>query len=538
MLMSFALVVSCSGVIDEPEETADWRARRDRNRPDRETDIPFEPLSPLARRLTRDEYQNSLRDLVGVALSEDDLTIYPRERPLEGFIHIATSQSVNPEHVRAYHSLAATVVADPGFDDFLDAVAPCRETTASCGEQVAEAMATRLFRRPATEMETSAFATLFVSVAGEDTSFGDTARAVARAMLQSPQFLYLIEREDLAERVVSDYELASRLSYFLWASPPDAALLDAASRGALQTDEQIASHVDRMLANRARVRLVAERYLFDWARFEALPDEDGLNEQLIQSALAFYVDAVDSGENVLNLFGVEKVFLTPALAERYGFSPGGVGVREYPGNLARGRGGLLGQPGIIAGMTNADGGEIVARGLFLQSQLFCDHPPEPPAALQSEIDDFVAELPEGTSDRTIAEQRLERDECATCHGQFDPIAYAFENFDHRGGFRAEDEFGNDLRTDGWLPDSVTDSGRQLPYRDYAELMGLLGESARIRDCLTQRHVEFALGRTLAKEQGSAVIEIADAGRDAGGSFVALAKIIATHEVFRSVGGAR
>ncbi|HJL34918.1 MAG TPA: DUF1592 domain-containing protein, partial [Polyangiaceae bacterium LLY-WYZ-15_(1-7)] len=394
---------------------------------------------------------------------------------------------------------------------------------------------------PLDAREQAAFEALFAAVAAEEVGWERAARAVAEAMLQSPGFLYLLQDElagrgdgdgDANVRTLGGYEMASRLSYALWASAPDEALLDAAEAGELDEPAGIAAQVERMLEDEAKVARVTERFVVDWARLASLPDEDGRKGELMASAVAFYDDHARRGAPLYGLFDAERAFLTPALAEAWGLEPAGEGVRAYDLSGLDGRGGLLGQPGVIAGMTNADGGAIVARGLFLQHQVFCGSPPDPPASLQDEIDAFAAALPETASDREVFERRLMRAECAACHAQFDPLALAFERYDFRGAFREEDEHGNALDDRGWLPASLDADGAEVAYAGLGEYLGLVAAHPRARRCLVQRHAEQALGATLESGQIGAVVELAEAVGEEG-SRADLLRALATHDLFRT-----
>lgn len=530
MRCSLILVVllACTGDIGEPND-------RDPDDPiDRPRPGEGEPLTPLARRLTTDELVNTIRDVVGVELSADEIDLLPVDRPIEGFVNIASGQTVLPEHVLAYSRLAEAVVANPAFDAFIDLHAGCRDV--SCRDELVSGAGAALFRRPLTDEEQTAFGALFDAVDAEGVSFEQSGGAVVRAMLQSPQFLYLLQNEIEGEdtREIGGYEMASRLSYSLWASAPDQRLYDAAAAGELDDEDGVREQVRRMLGDESRVRGVARRFMLDWARLESLPDDDGLRAELVETATAYYAARVAEGADLFDLFDDGKAFLTPALAERYGVESAGDGVREYDVRDLPGRGGLLTQPGIVAGMTNSDGGEIVARGLFLQSQLFCGETPDPPASLQDEIDEFIAEQPADASARQIAETRLMRTECGACHGQFDPLAYGFEQLDFRGGFRTEDEFGNLVTVDGWIPGRHTDSGDDEPYVDFADYMQRLADNERVRTCLTQRQAEHALGSRIGERQQAQVWEIAEQVAEGGGDFETLVEAIATHDLFRTI----
>ncbi|MEM9068011.1 MAG: DUF1592 domain-containing protein [Myxococcota bacterium] len=530
---------ACDGVIDDPPAVME---RDPRIPPDTPRVGELVPIAPTVRRLTRDEYLFTILDVTGVALSDEDARDLPVDRPLEGFVNISTGQTALPDHVRAYSELAELIVSEAAFATFLSDTVSCADTSDSCAAMVAEDVGRLLFRRPLEERETTAFTALFASVRDEGEDFDRAARAVAQAMLQSPPFLYLIEREVVATdeereervRTVGGYEMASRLSYMLWGSAPDEELYRAAENGDLDGPGNLRREVERMLGDTDKVRRVTRRYMIDWARMESLPDDDGLKGDLIDTAVAFYQNAAARGEDLFALFETQSAHLTPELAEAYGLTPQGEGVQEYDLTDAPGRQGILGQPGVLAGMTNADGGAIVARGLFMQAQLFCRETPDPPASLQEEIDEFVAEQPENASDRQIAETRLMRTSCAQCHGQFDPLAYGLEAFDFRGTFRSEDEHGNTVRSDGWIPAVFNLERVQQPYEDFEGLMSLLAQNTDVSHCWMLRQSEYALGQRVHELQEEIVGEIADAVREDGGDQEALVRNLVAHDLFRVI----
>ncbi len=521
-----ALVAACSGQIGEKGDLPPGTAR------------PGElgAIEPLARRLTREEYVHTIADVVGLRLSDEASSALPADRPIEGFANIASGQTVLPDHVRGYAALARAVVGSAEFAAFREGLVDCGDTSADCAGATTEALGGRLFRRPIDDRERTLYQGLFDAVAAEYADAGvaheAATNAVAEAMLQSPGFLYLLEDELDGEgtRELAGHELASRLSYALWASAPDEALLDAAASGALDDPEGLAEEVERMLAD-PRVDRVRERFVRDWARLESLPDDDGLKGELIASAVAFYRDHLAEGGALFDLFDARSAVLTPALAEGYGLEPMGEGLQTYDLTDAEGRAGLLAQPGIVAGMTNADGGEIVARGLFLQRQVFCGSPPDPPASLQDAIDEFVAEQPEDASERDIAETRLMRSECGACHSQFDPLAYGFERFDFRGRFRDTDDHGNELRVDGWIPATYDENGVEVGYDDYDGYVALLADHPRVQRCFVQRHAEQALGATIERGQLAAVVELSDR-LGASGGHEDLLRLLVLSELFR------
>jgi len=538
-----ASVAGCAGLVGDPAGGGDDGRPPPTEDPDVEL-IPEDdperiPVDPLVRRLTRDEILFTVQDVLGVSLTRAESSVLPVDRPIAGFVNTASGQSVAPEHVLAYDALAETVVGKDAFWDLVADRVSCVETTDECAGEAVAGLGALLFRRPLGDRELTDFVALFRTVAELDgATFADAVGAVTRAMLQSPQFLYRIELE-VADvdglRRVEGYEMASRLSYLLWASAPDEALYAAADAGDLDTVEGVLGQVDRMLEDQDKTRRVLERFLIDWGRLSNLPDDDGLKAELVDGATAFYVDHVERGERLLDLFEAQRAMLTPTLAERYGIAPAGDGLRTYDLSDVPGRGGLLTQPGLLAGMTNADGGAIVARGLFLLGQVFCGDVPDPPASLQEDIDRFVEELPEDASDRFVAETRLERRECGTCHRGFDPLAYAFEQFDFRGAFRTQDEHGNLVRTDGWFPSGVaTPDGAEPAYEGIDDYVRILRESPRAQRCFVRRQVEYALGAPLDRDQDPIVEGLRERLTADDGSWEALLRALVADDLFRAI----
>mgnify|MGYP001794144105 CR=1 FL=1 len=492
-------------------------------------DTPFAPVAPVARRLTNAELVFTLEDLLAESLPAAAVAMLP-EVQAEGFETVATGQSVSEQQAFAFQALARAVVQAEGFAQLVDA-AGCTGTGMACATAVADALALPFFRRPLDDRERALFTGLFRAVASEDVErpFERAAQAVGEAMLQSPPFLYLVE-DERSGQPLRGHAMAARLSYLVWKSGPDAALLAAAEDGELDAPAGVLAALERMLDD-PRTSRVHERFVVDWARLAKIPDDDGLKGELLASAAAFYAAHARADDDLLRMIDDPSAMLTPALAEAYGLEPSGEGIRRYDLEAVPGRGGLLAQPGVIAGMTNADGGAIVARGLFLQRQLFCGEAPDPPDTLQEAIDAFVGELPEDATYREIAEARLARPECGACHADFDPIAYGFEAFDYRGGHRTLDTNGEPVRVDGWIPQAL--AGRPIPFGDYDELATSLARSPRVRRCLTRRILEHGLGATLGEAQDRAVAEITDEAEAAGGSWRAIVRALVVHDLFRT-----
>lgn len=495
----------------------------------------------LVRRLSLDELAYTLGDVLGTAPTAEQLAPIPRDRPLEGFVNIATSQTVSTDHVMGYAKLARASAA--GLDaELIGSHAACDTSSAACWTSFVQSVGKLLFRRPLEARESELFAQLLQSALSEGTSFVEGARVVVEAMLQAPQFLYRLEHETAAaaglspsaERTLGGYEMASRLSYLLWSSAPDAALVQAAEAGELDNETGLQAELARMLGDSARAQRPTLRFLTDWAKLESLPKSE-LLDALVGSLQVFYADALWTKQTpLLDLLTVRRAFLSPILAERYGVVPTGDGIREYDTSALAGRVGLLTQPGLIAGMTNADGGAIVARGLFLQSQLLCGDTPSPPPGFADAIAAFAASQPPTASLRSIADQRAARPECGACHQTFDPLAYGLEQFDYQGEFREVDKFGNTLSTDGWIPGRFTEAGENLPYSGVEAYMTELAKLPIVGSCLAKQHLQFALGRKLGHEDDAVAAELFRSFSQQGGTYPAMLSVIVQHPYFRKM----
>lgn len=300
------------------------------------------------------------------------LLALPEDRPLSGFAGLAEGQTVLPEHVLGYAEIARAVAQDPAAGTFLEAHDRCGQAV-DRPEAFVRSAGAILFRGPVPDESVARIAEVCRAVT-EIADAGAGRRAALEVMLQSPRFLYLVEMEPAGEPAAAGpYALASRLAVGLWSSAPDAALLADAEAGRLGTPEGLEAAAARLLDDPAKVARVWRRFVLDWARLESLPEGDGLKADLQDGAVAFLLEHLASGGAVLDLFEPARLYLTPRLARARDLPSAGPGVQAFPsGPGARG---FLAQPGVVAGMTNADGGAIVARGLFLQAQLFCGEPP-------------------------------------------------------------------------------------------------------------------------------------------------------------------
>ena len=418
----------------------------------------------------------------------------------------------------AYHGNAAVAsvaiggpysVTGPGDTPSRRAIFTCRPGAAAaaderaCAAEIMSRLARRAYRRPVTAADVDTLLGFFESGRGSGGGFDAGIQLALERMLVDPDFLLRIERDPAgaapgAPYRLSDVEVASRLSFFLWGSIPDAALLDAAEEGRLTEPAVLEAQVRRMLAD-PRARSLVDDFAMQWLHLRNLEDvkgdpvpfpdfDDNLVEAFRQETTLFLGSTLREDRSVLDLLDADYTFVNERLARHYGI-PGVYGSRfrrvALP-DLTQ-RGGLLGHGGLLALTSYPTRTSPVLRGKWLLDTILGAPPPSPPAD--------VPALPEGGGGRaTSVRERLERHRqapaCATCHASIDPPGFALEQYDGLGGWRTADEYGNPIDAAATLP-----SGRRV--EGMAGLRAwLLDRPGRFAGTVTEKLLSYALGRGL------------------------------------------
>ncbi|MEL6346274.1 MAG: DUF1592 domain-containing protein [Myxococcota bacterium] len=495
------------------------------------------PSSWATRRLTREQLIFTLEDVLDVAVTAEERALLPAEHRTEGFSNTDVGLVVTEAHVEGWMALAESLSGRLDADGFASRWAPCEDLSeAACGAGLTRSLLTALWRRPATDEAVDRYAALFSTAEAEGMAFGEAGLLVLEAVLQSPAFLYHLEDEQLDgdERIVEGADLANRLSYLLWMSAPDEALMNAAVSGALSEPAALAAEVDRMLAD-PRARRATERYVRDWLALDTLANversdlDDTVRDAMVASAVATWQDHVwTDAAPVADALDLARITMPPELAEWYGLAPEGDGLQRYFLDEDGPRLGLLTHPAALTTMADRDVGGIVARGLFLQESVMCQpslHPPE-----ELDLSAFTNHLGPEATGREYSEDRLADGSCSGCHVQFDPLAWALEVFDGVGRHQTESEYGRPLRSDGFIR---TQDGDQA-YNNSSDWALLLAGLPEARRCVTARHVQLALGRPLSSADRSAVDAIHADAVAAGGDYSAVMHAVAAHPTFWTV----
>ena len=542
-------LVGCSGLIKDssppdapPDAVSDGNTSPDPGAPpgnasgsdtplpvgaDRCEGVTFDPGAALVRRLASWEYGNAVASTLGLDLREQIQAAWPPSARLGGFSNAAEAQVATLAHIEAFEGLA-DLVADAA--DAAALVQSCRSAT-SCPAELAERLGPSLFRRSLSTSELGRLSGIMSSAPTPE----DGARWMIRVLLQSGSFLYRVEDAPAGTQLqpVPPEALAIRLAYLAWGDGPDEALLAAARRGELATDDQLRAQIQRLLADPRAVEQ-SVRLIEDWLGVanvgrSNIASLDGVDEALLADmkaeTLAFTRHVLwTTGQPVGALFTARSSVVSARLADWYGLESMPDADGTYV--LNNGRRGLLTQAAVLAQAAGADA-SMIGRGLYILDNVLCQGVPSPPDSLdRTEID---------TGDintlRDEAEARLARAACYACHGAFEPLAFAFERFDGAGRYSDQNDDGFALRSEGQI---TLQNGETFSWQRVEDFAPALVATAAAQNCLIQKPLSFALGRPV-EETGSdacATQEIREAFAAGGETYPALVEAIALHPIFR------
>ena len=376
--------------------------------------------------------------------------------------------------------------------------------------EILEKLAYRAYRRPVTKTEVDQLVNLTRVVHRHGGGFNEGIQIALEGILMSPNFLFRIERDPAGEasHQVSDYELASRLSYFLWSSMPDDSLLSLAAKGQLHDPEVLHAQTRRMLAD-AKAGALATNFASEWLgtrnlNYEA-PDAKAfpqydveLRDAMQTETQMFFQSIVSEDRSILDFLSGKYTFVNERLAKLYGIP--GVQGREFRRVDLDGttRSGILTQASVLTITSYPTRTSPTIRGKWILTNILNTPPPEPPANVPA-----LATSKEGgkqTSIRARLEMHRANPVCASCHSGMDPLGFALENYDAIGSWRTAVD-GLPVDASGLLPDGTKFSGA-----DQLKTL-LMAQSPKFVDCLTEKLLTYALGRGLESSDRPAVKKI-------------------------------
>ena len=469
------------------------------------TTQPTDPGPHKTRRLNRNEYGHTLRDLLGIGDTMGEK--FPRDGGGgEGFDNNADTLFLPvlliEKYIEAADDAIGQAYAKPELKARLIKQRPDGNVTPAAAAQTClHAFAFRAYRRPVTDVDVKPLVSVFDQAGRRGLDFDAALRVAFKAVLVSPKFLFLQEAAHPGAKEpwrVDGYEMASRLSYFLWSTCPDEELYRLAHEGRLGETGVIAQQVKRMLAD-VRAAAFAKHFSGQWLRYEELyntvdPDRnkfkafnDSLRQAMYDEALHFSDAVLRQNGRVLDFLDSNYTFVNEELARFYGW-PGVQGKEFRRVNMpdAR-RGGVLGMAAILTSTAYPQRTSPVLRGKWVLEQLLGTPAPPPPAS--------VAKLPEddrklnNLTFRQTLEKHRSKAECMGCHSRMDPPGFGLENFNAIGQWR-DNENGKPLDATGVMPDGQS-------FGTPAELRKILiGEKAKFIRNYCTRLLGYALGRGL------------------------------------------
>jgi hypothetical protein len=479
-------------------------------------DAPFVAFESLVRRHSRAELDLTLRDLLGDPsapaarfLAEDEFAPYDNDYERQ----LASQALVDSLEAMA-QDVASRALATPAQRSALVPCTPSGTRDEACFRETVQALGRRAFRRPMATDEVDAYLPLLevaaTPPAAVKTDFYTAVELVLRAILQDPEFLYRIEVGTARDgvRVLDGYEVAARLSYLLWGSTPDEALLHAAEQGSLVQGSGRRTEATRLLDDpRARTQL--ERFHAMWLGYRAIPHTPELTTAFAAETSALIQRVVfDEQRDYVDLFRLDETRLDARLAEHYGLPKpsGGAGWVSYGDS---GRAGILSHGSVLSAFSKFSDTSPTQRGIFIRTRLLCQSVGSPPA-------NVMVDQPPKSDESPCKTQRYAdhaSGSCAGCHGLIDPIGFGLERYDIAGRYREHDE---------GMPECAIEGKGALPglgeFSGPKQLAERLIASEQLDGCVVKQYLSFALGRGLLDAEARVLADLTQRFQRQGRSF--------------------
>ena len=480
-------------------------------------DVPQKAGRVTLRRLNRNEYHYTVRDLFGVNFnpSQD----FPADGAGgEGFDNTAAALFSSPALLEKYLSAAKKVIASvylsPGLKKraiFKQPETP--KDTEATAKEILSYHATLAYRRRVSEDDMAPLMNAFQRETKSGKSFDDSLRAPFTALLINPRFLFRAEHDQAGkdEWKLNDFEIATRLSYFLWSSMPDRELFRLADAGKLSDPAVLKAQTLRMIASPKSTSL-ARHFAGQWIGFEKMistvdPDQkrfptfnDNLRKAMYYESVEFFSHLLRKNQPLTDLIDSDYTFANATLARHYGLKEKVTGSEMKKVALHnKSRGGIIGMGSVLTSTSLPLRTSPVLRGVWILDTLLGDPaPPPPPDAGELPADDTKAD---GLTFRQQLDIHRKAPKCANCHNRIDPLGYSLENFDAIGRWREKDANGKPIDASAILPGDIE-------FSSPAELkMLLMSAKNKFAANMTRKMLSYATGRGLEYYDESVVTKI-------------------------------
>lgn len=507
--------------VPEPSTAPTALHRRQAREAEKCRDVAMHPSRAPLRRLSRREYENSLRALFpGVTLP--DLEIVEDER-VEGFDNGADGQQPSPLAVERYAATANAVAEAAARSP--KGWAPCAPSGFACVGRTLSALSERAYRRPLSREDARSLEAFLGELKGMGVKPREALSQGVSAILQAPSFLYRPEfgrggrtlsgvRLPDGIKPLTGRELASRMSFFLWASLPDDQLLDAADAGRLDGAAGIREEAARMLRD-PRARTVINDFFAQWLGIYKLDEvvleriafpafDDLLRRDLHASGMAYIDHAVWELDSWTALVSGDFGFVNERLAPLFGVNAPSGDALTLVRLPAEQRRGILTQPAVLASTSHGVRHAPILRGVHVLNRIMCADLPDPPADVFNQPDLIVDESAICTTRDEVSMTHTAKPGCISCHDAIDAAGFNFEHYDGLGRYRTR-ENGCPVNAQGSYPG--TDVTGDLSSA--VALAAQLPKSRTAAACLVQHLFGFALGRAATEDERCEVLALTE-----------------------------
>jgi len=487
---------------------------------------------PELRRLTHSQYNHTVRDLLGDQTSP--ALQFPPEDFVNGFRNQSRGQSLSPLLVEGYSNAAEKLARSAFRGGDTHGLIPCKPSV-ECGKRFVREFGQKAFRRPLAVDEQQRYQRLLSS----DPEFLKGAQLVVEAMLQSPNFLFWLDTAP--DTKMKACATASRLSYSLWDTMPDAELFAAAEHGELATRSGVEKQARRMLAD-PRARESLDEFVSQWLRFDRLVTASKdrrkfpyftreTSNAMTTEARTFVSDLVWNDDDFMKLFTADYGYVSPELARIYGVTAPAKDFDRVPFPAGSERAGILGQGLFLALTAKPEDSSPTARGLFVREQFLCQHVPDPPPGVNTNLPPVTEAKPQTNRDRMS--EHTSNASCATCHKLMDGVGFGLEKFDAIGARREqlvlefrdkkgeEDENVHAPKRTVTLPLNTQAFVAGIPNSEFTsplQLGAVLAKSAQCQECLVRQYFRFHAGRTDTPADRALLRMVTENFRDSGFRF--------------------
>lgn len=402
------------------------------------------------------------------------------------------------------------------------------------GREVLNRFLERVWRRAVTPQEVDRFMALFAKYRPEFETFEEAMLEVLATALATPEFLYLTQTVSTSDAngtgSINDWELASRLSFFLWSSIPDDELLELARQKKLKNPEVLRAQVDRMLAD-PRASRFAQHFVEQWLGLESMDSvthvtDSSLQEAMVQEPVAFFAEVLKSNRSVMDFLHADYVVVNERLAKHYGISGVyGSHFRKVPVDAGSHRGGMLTAASVLTMNSDGKDSHPLKRGVWLLERILHDPPPPPPPNVP-EVDLTDPRILEMTLKERIEDHR-NKPACASCHSRIDPWGIAFENYDALGAYRTN------VKNRPVDATSVLFNKQELAGMDGLKRYLLADRQDQFAGAMVHKMTAYALGRPLSFGDRADIDALTAQFRKQGDRLSDLVHLIVTSDLFHS-----